>query len=142
MYRIGKTFRFEAAHYLLDSDSEPCHNLHGHSYKVEVVLAAPDLVKGMVWDFCHLSYWWEGMKASYDHALIIAPHCLGDALTGAVVANGGKVIAVAGEPTAENMAKEFHDRLRQFLAAEKRAGVKVESVKVWETESAWAEYRP
>ena len=42
MYRVTVSARFEAAHNLIDYEGGP-EPLHGHSYKVEAVLAAEKL---------------------------------------------------------------------------------------------------
>jgi 6-pyruvoyltetrahydropterin/6-carboxytetrahydropterin synthase len=42
-------------------------------------------------------------------------------------------------PSAENMAKFFHDEISRGLAAE--AGVRVASVRIWETDTSIATYR-
>lgn len=48
MYRIGKLFRFEAAHHLSDlPEGHKCARLHGHSYTVEISVATD--VGGRPW---------------------------------------------------------------------------------------------
>lgn len=50
---IAKEFTFDAAHKLLKYNG-PCANLHGHTYKLQVVLSGPVLKNGMVFDFVDL----------------------------------------------------------------------------------------
>jgi 6-pyruvoyltetrahydropterin/6-carboxytetrahydropterin synthase len=56
MYRIGKSFMFEAAHRLVTlPPGHKCNRPHGHSYTAEVVVVATDLVgPGFVVDFAEL----------------------------------------------------------------------------------------
>ena len=42
MYQVCKTFEFESGH-LLSKSRDRCRNPHGHSRRVEVVLAAEKL---------------------------------------------------------------------------------------------------
>jgi 6-pyruvoyltetrahydropterin/6-carboxytetrahydropterin synthase len=52
MYRVSRTYTFEAAHSLpLVADDHKCKRLHGHSYRVLVTLQADALVDGMVLDY-------------------------------------------------------------------------------------------
>ena len=55
MYSVVKEFRFEAAH-RLERHEGKCRRLHGHSYRLEVEVAVPELqrngpARGMVMDF-------------------------------------------------------------------------------------------
>ena len=42
--KVGKQFSFDASHQLVGHFGK-CANLHGHTYKVEVVLTGPKLIK-------------------------------------------------------------------------------------------------
>jgi len=117
MYRIGKTFSFEAAHVLHEHDGQ-CARLHGHSYKVEVAVSCPVLAPdgpkaGMVMDFAQLS-------EAVDKA-VVQPND-----------HSGNPITV----TAELLARKFFERLVLLLPLH----IKLDFVKVWETEKAYAEY--
>jgi 6-pyruvoyltetrahydropterin/6-carboxytetrahydropterin synthase len=125
-YRIGKRYSFEAAHSLSGLPAgHKCARLHGHSYTVEVelgsaggdVLAAP----GFVTDFGDLGPFRDYLAREFDH------RSLNDAGL------------LEGEPTAENLARHFFDWCASHLEAS-IPGV-VTAVRVWETPSAWAEYR-
>jgi 6-pyruvoyltetrahydropterin/6-carboxytetrahydropterin synthase len=56
VYRIAKTFTFEAAHHLSGLPEEhKCARTHGHSYRVEIVLESEQLTEtGFVDDFAEL----------------------------------------------------------------------------------------
>lgn len=43
MFRLEKTFRFEASHQLPKHDGK-CARLHGHSWVGRVVIEGPDLI--------------------------------------------------------------------------------------------------
>lgn len=120
---ITKIFRFEAAHKLPNHDGK-CRNLHGHTYKVEVTVAG-DLVttgpqEGMVVDFGYLSrIWKERLESRLDHQY------LND---------------VDPIPTAERIAEFIHVVFSDGLAALDREDLELVSIRVWETETSYAEY--
>jgi 6-pyruvoyltetrahydropterin/6-carboxytetrahydropterin synthase len=116
--RIGKEFRFEAAHHLPEHDGK-CQRPHGHSYRVEVTLIGKPIERGpktgMVVDFGELSaFWKESVEPLLDH------RDLNETLDVPVT-------------TAEWIAYWI---LGAFRA---RFGAKVERVRVWETASSFAE---
>lgn len=127
--RITKRTTFEAAHHIPNHYSK-CANIHGHSYKLEVTISGlieaeslkntepninPQL--GMVLDFSSLKQHMEIVTAKYDHTDLNTYFSL---------------------PTAEVMAVTiFNDLVKEF----DKYAVKVESVKLWETEDSYAEYR-
>lgn len=135
-----KRFSFEAAHYLPNYDGK-CANLHGHSYKLEVCVSnerdfvtnsgRPEMVKDntvkanefMVLDFSVL----KGLVQS--HVISKFDH-----------SNLNDLFAV---PTAEAMCVHIYNAIQHYLS-EVRDGksfLKLEWVKLWETEDSYAEYR-
>ncbi|WP_395110618.1 6-pyruvoyl trahydropterin synthase family protein [Actinomadura sp. SCN-SB] len=122
MYRIGKRLAFEAAHCLDGLPLEhKCSRLHGHSYTVELVLSAPELdEQGFVTDFGDLWPLAEYVANTLDHRV------LNDVIT--------------GPPTSERLARHLYDWCvaRLHLPGQ----VAVEAVRVSETASTWAEFRP
>jgi 6-pyruvoyltetrahydropterin/6-carboxytetrahydropterin synthase len=122
MFSIGKAFTFEAAHRLGSlPDGHKCARPHGHSYTVEVILESPVLsVPGFVADFAELEPVRAYLDRSWDHRDL------------------NEVLAV--EPTSENIARYLHDWCRANLGP--AAGRLVAAVRVSETRSTWAEYRP
>lgn len=119
-YRIGKTIKWEAAHQLKGlPDDHPCSRLHGHSYEAEIVLWAELLDEvGFVLDYNVL----KAVREMLDHQ------------------NLNEILDA--NPTAENIAvfifAAVSDILREMEASEE---VFIESVKVRETQSTWAEVR-
>ena len=122
MYRIGKSFTFQAGHWLDGlPDGHKCGRQHGHSYAVDLVLAASDLVEpGFVVDFAALSPLAIHLAEVFDHR------------------NLNDVVTV--QPTSENLARVIFDWCADRMALPDR--VTVEAVRVSETPSTWAEYRP
>jgi 6-pyruvoyltetrahydropterin/6-carboxytetrahydropterin synthase len=53
--RIGRTYRFESAHHLPNlPDGHKCKNLHGHNYRIEVILSGALDSRGFVKDFADI----------------------------------------------------------------------------------------
>lgn len=115
MYRIAKTFRFEAAHSLPSLPPQhKCHNLHGHSYVVTIELQSETLDEhgfildyGDLRDFAQLVSW-------LDHSN------LNDKLPCAT--------------SAENLARWLFDCAAVYY------GGLVSAVEVSESTSSWARY--
>lgn len=123
MYRIGKSFRFEAAHHLPElPEGHKCACLHGHSYTVEISVATNgDLTPpGFVVDFDELSAVGTYLNEKFDHRVL------------------NEVLDVA--PTSENLARLLYE----WCAVNLRLppGVTVAAVRVGETASTFAEYAP
>jgi len=133
---VRKLFKFEAAHRLPQHQGR-CAGLHGHSYKVEVFIEAvhSDLRNGMVVDFGEVKLAIGGFIDLFDHSLILSasdPFGDDDMLTRC----NPRWILTPYDPTAEMMAAHF------FAEAANRIDtyrVRVRSVRVWETETGWAE---
>lgn len=118
-----KDFTFEAAHYLTGYEGE-CANVHGHSYKLSVQVSGEvhvgELVVAsacMVMDFKELKKLVkEVVLSTHDHAHLNTLYY---------------------NPTAEVMAVEIFNSLKDVLPE----GVTLESVKLWETQTSFVEYR-
>ncbi len=126
MIRIGKQFRFEAAHQLPNHRGK-CARPHGHSYLVEVRISGPDVNRtdgapdeGMLVDFYDVAAAWKQIEDQLDHR------------------NLNETVPAWFQPTtAENIARY----LLSYFAAEldREGAVQVEAVRVWETSTGWAE---
>ena len=70
---IRKMFKFENAHIVRDCSTRRCsENIHGHSYKVEVLLESNYLDHGqMVYDFGLTKLSIKEMIDSFDHAITL-----------------------------------------------------------------------
>jgi len=111
---------FEAAHHLTSYRGAP-EPVHGHSWRVEAVLAADRLDdEGMAYDFVEVRRALQELAAAFDHGDIntVPPF---DRLS----------------PTTERIAVWFHDRLRERLPA-----APLVEVTVWEGPDCSATYQP
>jgi 6-pyruvoyltetrahydropterin/6-carboxytetrahydropterin synthase len=148
-YRIGKTFEFESGH-MLSKHSGKCRFPHGHSRRVEIVLAADALdANDMVCDFQAIKQIIKAFIDHWDHALCLNtadPHC------GFYrAAYGDRIIPFAeADPTSEVMVKAIFDEVKRKLAEAPgemsglarpiSPAVRLERVRLTETSSSWAEY--
>ncbi|KEO75820.1 6-carboxytetrahydropterin synthase QueD [Anditalea andensis] len=134
MLSITKSFHFEAAHRISDYDGA-CQYLHGHSYKLEVTISGKEMVKGdMLMDFKILKSLVNKIAIEpWDHALILKDneinHSEFDHLN-------GKTYWMETEPTAERMVLHLSEQLAGLLPQ----GFSVRRVKLYETDSCFAEY--
>lgn len=143
MYAVKTKVSFEAAHrlYNVDTYSSECRdNLHGHSYKVEVLVCVNDLNdSGMVIDFKLLKKIIKDViEDKYDHSCILRNN---DPIAKVIQENCKKVILVDNSPTAEWMAKEFYDAIQAKIHIYS-FDANVISVAVQETENNIAYYLP
>ena len=120
MYVLRVVARFEAAHHLTSYKGKPEPN-HGHSWRVEAVLAAAELDgEGMAFDFVEVKTALHELAARLDHRDVntVAPF---DLLS----------------PTTERIAAWFFDSLAARLP-----GAPLLEVTVWEGPDCSATYRP
>ena len=70
---IRKLFKFENAHIVRDCSTQRCsENIHGHSYKIEVLLESNYLDDGqMVYDFGLTKLYIKELIDSFDHAITL-----------------------------------------------------------------------
>lgn len=123
MYEVSVDETFAAAHNLRNYHGK-CEDLHGHNYKVRVVLAGQELDEtGLLYDFVHLKGVIREVIGSLDHKYLneLAPF---DTVN----------------PSAENVAKYIYERTSQGLRkTPNSAGIS--QVTVWETDTSAATYR-
>jgi 6-pyruvoyltetrahydropterin/6-carboxytetrahydropterin synthase len=123
MYEISVDTTFAAAHNLRNYYGK-CEDLHGHNYKVRVVVEGPELDStGLLYDFVHLKKVIEGIIGSLDHKYLneLAPF---DTLN----------------PSAENIARHIYDETSKQLLKSSNA-TRVAGVTIWETDTSAATYR-
>ena len=110
---------FSAAHRLRDYDGD-CENLHGHNWKLDVVLAAETLDKsGMVCDFRLVKRLLTAVTDRLDHKYLneLAPF-------------------TEDNPTTENVARFITIELGKLLPE----GIGVARVTAWESDGCGATY--
>ena len=147
-YRVCKTIDIESGH-MLSKHPDKCRFPHGHTRKVEFVLEAQQLDQNeMVCDFLVVKEVIGDYLKGLDHALCVNT---ADPAYGELRKRfGDRVIPFENQdPTTEVMARvifeAFAKRLGDYSAATHSfypldRGVRLVSVKVWETASSWAEY--
>jgi 6-pyruvoyltetrahydropterin/6-carboxytetrahydropterin synthase len=121
MLVICKTWTFAAAHHLPNLPAgHQCRRVHGHNYRVELMLAMRGVPSdGMVYDFGRLKPFIDLINATFDH------QDLNDTLD---------------IPTAENIAAYIGSAAIGSLNLP--SGVVLDAVRVWETDTCWAEWKP
>ncbi len=150
-YRICKAFEVESGH-MLSKHPGRCRYPHGHSRRIEIVVAADSLDHNdMVCDFKALKLALADFIDRLDHALAInSQDPLAQSLT---AAEGARVVIFKNtDPTTEVLAKSIYDYLEARIASDEqltdpegnrytlRHDLRVERVRVGETSSSWAEY--
>jgi len=122
MYRLMIKTSFAAAHNLINYQGD-CENLHGHNWRVEVVVAAKELDKaGLGIDFKILKKQTNSLLDELDHKYLndLTPF-------------------QNDSPSSENISRYLFERLTETLNNE---NITVEKINVWESENACASYIP
>jgi 6-pyruvoyltetrahydropterin/6-carboxytetrahydropterin synthase len=123
MFEVAVEQTFAAGHALRNYRGK-CENVHGHNYRVRITVQGDRLDStGLLVDFSHLSQLIGGAVEYLDHRFIndLPPF---DQLN----------------PSAENIARYFFERVSSGL--ESVTGAQVSAVQVWETDTSSAVYRP
>lgn len=149
-YRICKTIDIENGHQL-SKHPDKCRFPHGHTRRVEFVLEADTLDDHeMVCDFKVIKAIIGEYLESLDHALCV--NTADPAYAELRARYGDRIIGFENEdPTTEVLAREIHRQftrgLVEYVARRNpapeypiRDGVRLVSVRVWETATSWAEY--
>ncbi len=126
MFEVSVEETFAAGHALRGYHGK-CENVHGHNYRVRALIAGESLdAAGLLVDFVDLKQILRAIIEKLDHRFLndVPPF---DKLN----------------PSAENMARYFHEEMSRGLNGTARANmVHVSEVKIWETDTATATYRP
>lgn len=133
-----RLLEWDAAHRVMRHESK-CRSLHGHRYRAEITCHAADLDSvGRVIDFGVIKeVIGKWIDDKWDHTTIV--NVEDTQLVQFVIEQGLRApYVMAGEPTAENMAKELliqGQRLLQIHGSE----VRIEKVRIYETINCFAE---
>ena len=122
MFEVQVEYSFAAGHALRGYKGK-CENVHGHNYKVQLVVAGEQLdATGMLMDFVEVKKNIKGLVERLDHRFLndVPPF---DVLN----------------PSAENIAKYFSDELEPSV---RNRGLRIHAVTIWETDTTAATYRP
>jgi 6-pyruvoyltetrahydropterin/6-carboxytetrahydropterin synthase len=123
MFEVSVEQTFAAGHALRNYKGK-CENVHGHNYRVRITMQGDRLDStGLLVDFLDVKNLIGGVVDYLDHQFIndLPPF---DELN----------------PSAENIAKYFYDRVSGGLKNE--VPVRVSEVTIWETDTSSAVYRP
>ena len=124
LFEVKVISSFAAAHNLKDFRGK-CENLHGHNWKVEVVLRGKSLeANGILIDFSEV-------KAATREALEEVDHKYLNELKPFDVLN----------PSAENIARHIYEQTAKQMHATPN-GAAISSITVWESDLTAATYRP
>ena len=123
MFEITIEETFAAGHALRNYHGK-CENVHGHNYRCQLTVEGQQLDgTGLLMDFVALKKALQEVIERLDH------QWLNDYPPFNVI-----------NPSAENIAKYIYDEVIQGIPRE--AGVRLGSVKLWETDTSSATYRP
>jgi 6-pyruvoyl-tetrahydropterin synthase len=141
---IRKLFKFENAHIVRNCTSDRCkRSIHGHSYKVELLLKASKLDHGqMVYDFGLLKGVIKDLFDSFDHAICFWQHDDAEYIR-ACKQFSARWVQLPVSPSAEQFSRIFFYLAQQVLkSTETQNGegdVEVYSVIVHETDTGYAQ---
>jgi len=124
MFEVSVEQVFAAGHALRNYKGK-CENIHGHNWRVQVVIEGQQLDgTGLLVDFIDVKNLMGSVIARLDHQFLneIAPFDVKN-------------------PSAENIAEYFYEQMTTGLA-ETPVPVRIREVKIWETDIQSATYRP
>ena len=141
---IRKLFKFENAHIVRDCTTQRCsENIHGHSYKVEVLLESNYLDAGqMVYDFGLTKLYIKELIDSFDHAITLWSKDDSHYLE-AMKEYSNRWVELPVSPSAEQFARVIYLMVERVLACTDMQNgereVKLHSIIVHETETGYAQ---
>jgi 6-pyruvoyltetrahydropterin/6-carboxytetrahydropterin synthase len=124
MFEVSVDETFAAGHALRGYKGK-CENVHGHNYKVRIVLEGSQLDSiGLLFDFTHLKRVIREIVAGIDHVFL-----------------NDRPPFDTTNPSAENLAKFFYDETSRRMTAMPE-GARIACVTIWETDTTSATYWP
>jgi len=123
MFEVTIEESFSSGHALRNYRGK-CENVHGHNYRCQVTIEGAELDNiGLLVDFVELKKVVHVVLDRMDHQWL----------------NDFPPFDVLN-PSAENMAKYIYDEVCEGLKT--RTGVRVGTIRLWETDTSSATYRP
>ena len=123
MFEVTIEQTFAAGHALRNYRGK-CENVHGHNYRCQVTLEGERLDDtGLLMDFVALKKMLQSVIDRLDHQWL----------------NEFPPFDVLN-PSAENIAKYIYEEIKKGIVG--RADVRLGSVRLWETDTSSATYRP
>jgi len=126
MFEVSVDQTFAAGHALRGYKGK-CENVHGHNYRVRVTIEGDELNSiGLLVDFVDIKRMLRESIDYLDHRFVNELPPFDEV-----------------NPSAENMAKFFYDRVHAALESEStKAAARIKEVRIWETDTSVATYRP
>lgn len=129
MFEVTVEHTFAAGHSLREYKGK-CENVHGHNYRIQVTVEGEKLNRiGLLVDFVDLKRAVRQVSERLDHQFI----------------NDLEPFTTLN-PSAENLAKYFYDEVSRALNLQANEfnehPVRIGQIKVWETDTSIAVYRP
>lgn len=136
--KVTREMTFDSAH-MLSNYVGKCHNLHGHTYKLQVTLkGVVDGETGMVMDFQTLDQYIRSVIDSYDHAIIFSSEKYRgepeNELLHWAKKFGMDYIICRDKCTAENIASDICYDIQHLVGEFYKV-----TCKLWETPNSFAE---
>jgi len=141
---IRKLFKFENAHIVRGCSTQKCsENIHGHSYKVEVLLESNYLDHGqMVYDFGLTKRYIKELIDTFDHAITLwsqdNPSYIED-----MKKHSARWVELPVSPSAEQFSRVIYLMVERVLACtgmvNGERNVTLNSIIVHETETGYAQ---
>jgi len=141
---IRKLFKFENAHIVRDCSTQRCsENIHGHSYKIEVLLESNYLDDGqMVYDFGLTKLYIKELIDSFDHAITLWSKDDASYIK-SMKTHSNRWIELPVSPSAEQFSRVIYLMVERVLACTDMQNgekeVKLHSIIVHETETGYAQ---
>ena len=141
---IRKLFKFENAHIVRDCTTQRCsENIHGHSYKIEVLLESNYLDNGqMVYDFGLTKRTIKELIDSFDHAITLWSGDDANYIE-AMKKYSNRWVELPVSPSAEQFSRVIYLIVERILACTDMQNgereVKLHSIIVHETETGYAQ---
>ena len=141
---IRKLFKFENAHIVRDCTTQRCsENIHGHSYKIEVLLESNYLDDGqMVYDFGLTKRYIKELIDSFDHAITLWSKDDKNYIE-AMKTYSNRWVELPVSPSAEQFSRVIYLMVERVLACTDMQNgereVKLHSIIVHETETGYAQ---
>jgi len=141
---IRKLFKFENAHIVRDCTTRRCsENIHGHSYKIEVLLESNYLDDGqMVYDFGLTKRTIKELIDSFDHAITLWSKD-DSAYISAMKKYSNRWVELPVSPSAEQFSRVIYLLVERILACTDMQNgereVTLHSIIVHETETGYAQ---
>ena len=143
--KIVKIIQWDMGHRVLNHRSV-CKGLHGHRYKAEICMQGDIVEKpgaseeGMVVDFADIKKIANTfIQEKLDHAFMVWEKDF-ELLTFFKNSEGHKPVIVPFTSTAENVASYIFNELNGKFIDAFGTGLKLHSIKLWETPTSYAIY--